>query len=339
MKRSIVVLFTFLLIITIQSCKSHSTKNDLEKMNLKGSVIGVKLKGSVVGVKYEDDDFYFFNKDGFIEKIIHYKDKNSKVIYSIEEFIYTDNLLNKIIKKNNIYPNEADEIVKVDGLNENVITNYIYNKEKQLIKTIENFSIDENIIKYFFYNNDGKLIKDSSFTEYLTKPEFKHLITSEVNKYTYLNDEVTHDEIFYDEKFIQKIAKFKDEFGEFYISEKKIEFEFSKDNIGNWVQKKWNINGEPKIASRILFYKGEDISSYIDDYNNFKSSKGESNNKIIQEIEKKWINCRYCHGTGMVDCDYCKGSGMSINGTNCFICEGKRSLNCENCYGRGQVQE
>ncbi len=40
MKSSTIHLFAFLLILTIQSCKSHLVKNDLEKMNLKGNVIG-----------------------------------------------------------------------------------------------------------------------------------------------------------------------------------------------------------------------------------------------------------------------------------------------------------
>lgn len=316
-------LFAILFLAALTSCGSHSKKNDLEIMN---------LKGSVIGLLNEDNKYYFFNKDGFIEKTIQYNDINKKDIYKIEEYIYTDNLLNKTIEK-------------INNINENIITNYIYNKGKQLIKKIRPSTTFGNTYTYFFYNNDGKLIKDSMNAGFPPLEYFIGLKDIQVHKYTYLNDEVSYYEYF--ENDSKQIVKFKDEFGEFYISDKKIEYEFSKDNIGNWVEKKWNINEEPKINSRIILYKGEDISSYLDDYNNFKSSKGESKNIIIQESEKKLVTCSLCYGTGLKTCLECGGKGkircqscigqprLKSDLSYCSDCGGSQSQFCYRCVGDG----
>lgn len=316
-------LFAILFLGALTSCGSHSKKNDLEIMN---------LKGSVIGLLNEDNKYYFFNKDGFIEKTIQYNDINKKDIYKIEEYIYTDNLLNKTIEK-------------INNINENIITNYIYNKEKQLIKKITPSTTFGNTYTYFFYNNYGKLIKDSMNSGFPPGEVFRGLKDIQVDKYTYLNDEVSYYEFF--ENDSKQIVKFKDEFGEFYISDKKIEYEFSKDNIGNWVEKKWNINGEPKINSRIILYKGEDISSYLDDYNTFKSSKGESKNIVIQESEKKLVTCSLCYGTGLKTCLECGGKGkircqscigqprLKSDLSYCSDCGGSQSQFCYRCVGDG----
>ena len=330
MKSSTIHLFAFLLILTIQSCKSYSAKNDLEKMN---------LKGNVIGLLNEKNEFYFFNKDGFIEKFIQYFGSDREVC-AFQDYIYVENLLNKTIGR----------LYISDFVDENILTNYIYNKDKQLIKTSSPTKTLGNTYKYFFYDKDGKLIKDSSVNIKQDVPE-----DIEVYKYTYLKDEVAYYE--HIKNGYSEIAKFKDDFGEFYLSKKEIEFEFSTDNIGNWVEKKKIINRKSIVRpeksityTRLIFYSGEDISRYLDDYNRFKSSKSgstENHNTEITTEKKHLVTCGACYGTGQKTCLECGGKGktrcqscigqprLKADLSYCSDCGGSQSQFCYRCVGDG----
>jgi hypothetical protein len=303
----------------------------------------MNLKGSVIGLLDEKGAFYFFNKDGFIEKFISYEGIDREVC-AFQDYIYVENLLNKTIGR--IYISEI--------LDENILTNYIYNKDKQLIKTSspsKNKYLGSEY-KYFFYDKDGKLIKDSSITFLPDVPEDENTV---VNKYTYLNDEVAYYEQIKDGYSV--IMKFKDDFGEFYLSKKESEFEFSTDNIGNWVEKKKIINRKSKVRpeksityTRLIFYSGEDISRYLDDYNRFKSSKSgstENHNTEITTEKKHLVTCGACYGTGQKTCLECGGKGktrcqscigqprLKADLSYCSDCGGSQSQFCYRCVGDG----
>lgn len=68
-----------------------------------------------------------------------------------------------------------------------------------------------------------------------------------------------------------------------------------------------------------------------------------SNNQNVQ-TEKQWVNCKYCHGSGLKDCYSCNGKGTQHCGScsnykeTCSVCIGSRTYgNCNECDGRGQV--
>lgn len=75
-----------------------------------------------------------------------------------------------------------------------------------------------------------------------------------------------------------------------------------------------------------------------------------SNSSVSKEnqnmqTQKQWVNCKYCHGTGLNTCRLCDGSGVERYGTgtgfeerSCGRCRGKTTDgNCNECEGRGQV--
>lgn len=74
---------------------------------------------------------------------------------------------------------------------------------------------------------------------------------------------------------------------------------------------------------------------------NDNSNSSDSNNI---ETQKQWVNCKYCHGTGLKDCYTCAGEGTTHclncynNKESCFRCNGKGTYgDCDECDGRGQV--
>lgn len=69
---------------------------------------------------------------------------------------------------------------------------------------------------------------------------------------------------------------------------------------------------------------------------NDNSNSSDSNNI---ETQKQWVNCKYCHGTGLSVCYSCGGKGTSYdNKKECYRCNGKGTYgDCDECDGRGQV--
>jgi hypothetical protein len=123
-----------------------------------------------------------------------------------------------------------------------------------------------------------------------------------------------------------------------------------KDEAGEPILYYSLFDREPKQDPR---YGDSEISTTEDE-----SSYGSSENTSIQ---KQWVNCRYCHGSGTIICSSCKGSrqtecsrcnGAGYSGDySCNKCNGRGirtckrcngagySGDCQKCSGRGQVQE
>ena len=249
----LIILFSF------GSCDTKPTKtkspitkpplNDLQKMN---------LKGDVIALKDGDDKFYFFNQNGFIDKIIYY----SNGVDQIEDYLYSNNLLDK-------------QIVKMNGSDESVITTCIYNEKKQLVKKICKWSLGDGY-SYYIYNNDGKIIKDSLYQELFNYNKEKTYTFFHVTNYFYNKDTIDYTEFINEDG--KKLLKYKDEFGNFYETEnRRNNVEYVKDIMGNWIESKWDMDGKSYNKTRVVFYKGQDISSYLNTYNNFKSIKSGNN--------------------------------------------------------------
>jgi hypothetical protein len=70
----------------------------------------------------------------------------------------------------------------------------------------------------------------------------------------------------------------------------------------------------------------------------------ESSTNQNMQTQKQWVNCKYCHGSGLKDCYTCAGEGTTHclncynNKESCFRCNGKGTYgDCDECDGRGQV--
>ena len=79
------------------------------------------------------------------------------------------------------------------------------------------------------------------------------------------------------------------------------------------------------------------------------------------QVQKQWVNCKKCHGTGLYPCYSCNGTGLTSCGSCagrghsgdrvCYTCNGSgkekclscagvgNTGNCNYCDGRGQVLE
>ena len=131
--------------------------------------------------------------------------------------------------------------------------------------------------------------------------------------------------------------KTQDLFNEFVV------FKRLKDEAGEPILYYSLFEREPKPDPR---YDNSEISTIDNESSSYGSSEHTS-------VQKQWVNCKYCHGTGLEKCRTCKGRGqISVgNGSafgnspgfhmeNCYTCGGRGLYdNCSTCDGRGQVQE
>ena len=340
MKKTPIHLIVVFLGLLFQSCQSHSYKNDLEKLHLKGDITGLKIEGNM---------YFSFNDKGNIEKIIFFEDDKLSTISSVYYYYYVNNNLDKRIEK-------------YRGESETILTKYIYDNDKHLLKKESNNPKFGHNETFYFYDKNWNVIKDSNV----------NLITL-VNNYNYKNNEIVslESKTIANGETHKNILKFKDEMGEFHETEQESkEIKYLKDSKGNWIKKQWNKDGENHQAEQTIFYRGQDISEYENKLKEFESNpklnQSNSNNETTelstQSIpqQKQWVNCRECHGTGTEVCWQCKGKGNIrcdhctnglVYGKTCSVCHGTGQRedrlcngtgilgNCRKCKGRGQVQE
>jgi hypothetical protein len=260
-----------LLLFCLHSCKSKLPKNDLAKMN---------LSGEVILIKDVDDHYYFFNDQGFIIKSYLV----SKTSREIANYYYIYNILSKIIT------NSRDE----NDLSEGIETySYDNNKLQYKISTITKNTSKEIInSKTLYYYNGETLVMDSTIDiwENFFLPFFG---IKTLNYYTYNRNNIskieTKSKWGYSKNDLngQKI-KYNNSYSiyengleiERENSDQKIKFEYDKDPIGNWITKKSIGAKNEFISTRVLFYKGDDITANEKTYNIIKESILNSNKSI-----------------------------------------------------------
>ncbi len=146
---------------------------------------------------------------------------------------------------------------------------------------------------------------------------------------------------------------------------------YKYDNKGNWIERRWEKDGESHIVNRKIYYKGEDYKDIISQYESMKSSlmssnPDETNSPNYQENNEyqqpsnnqsrsgQWITCSKCGGTGkaicydcggrgIVECPQCHGRGYTYNDRSekvtCYVCNGRGTIRCETCFGKGNTGE
>ena len=313
--------------------KKYSEYTDLEKMNLKGDVIGLK--------DYEGG-FYFFNERGMIDKTF-FSGENSHYSFSLDVF-NNDILTNRFYFFEDFNVNVEFKYDMNSFLVEE-ISSGTNNSSKKIYKNDKNgfpIEVSDETYKDVKYWNNGTL--DSSKTIF-----FDEKFGGLYNKF--LDGRCI---IFKNSQGIEN-------------------FKYTLDSKGNDIKKiTINDQGIITDSSeRIIIYKGEDLSKYIRDYVNvvskltktdgtFSFNKNIDNNTTDnyqeQPQQKEKIMCSRCGGTGQKICDNCYGKGETrcyrCNGTGfasdgrrciycnggfekCTRCYGKTRLSCDGCASRG----
>lgn len=301
-------------LLCLHSCKSKLPKNDLEKMN---------LNGEVILIKDVDDNYYFFNDQGFIIKSYFVSNTSKK----IANYFYINNILSKVIT-NSRDENDLSEEIETYSYNNNKLqykvstttkntnegivkskTSYYYNSENLVMdSTIE---ISENFILPFF------AIKRLNYYTYngnnISKIETK-------SKWAFSNNDLNDQKIKYNNS--QSIYENGLEI-ERENSDQKIKFDYDKDQIGNWVTKKSMGAKNEFTTTRILFYKGDDISTYEEKFNFTKDAIFNSNlvnSKTSNKIKKDQISLEVESLNN--DSETKKFKGQQEQKRNCYSCNG-----------------
>jgi hypothetical protein len=331
--------------------KKYSEYTDLEKMNLKGEVIGV-ADYSTSDCK-NCYDFTFYNENGNVEKEF---DNRDNAFLILRHYIYLNNILRNQI---NYYLFE----------NNTSSTNMSY------------FQYDSSLCLQSEMNHSNLYNKIFEFTKYeYDKNGFPKEKISDSKERYYWNAGILDSQILiYDNKILSKK----------YFSEGRLVKDVRIDSKGNidkassfiYTYKLDSTGNDIKLVStsfegakdsseRTIIYKGGDLSIYYNTYieleakiNKINAEKStehsnvNSNNYVApQPVEKEKIICNRCGGTGQKICERCFGKGETrcyrCNGTGvandgrrciyctggyerCTGCQGRTRISCDGCAGRG----
>ena len=317
MKKIFKLIFLSLLLLSFGSCAKHTNQNDLEKMY---------LKGDVILLKDIDDEYYFFDDKGFITKSYSSYEKTK----SISNYYYINNKLSKIITISS----------DIDGTGENIDT-YYYDDKGSLQYNISNGvkNKEKAFLKTFYFYKGNFLVMDSTL-DFIENGFMPFIGRKVIQNYKYNGNIISKVE-YKTSKFYKSKKEFDDEIGNFSIGyslyldgleserineEEKIRFEYGKDPIGNWISKKSVGSKNEFTSTRVIYYKGDDITIYEKTFNNKKdailatnqsigkitdeniqeqtSEKSEGSDNLVaahtynsNQLEEK-RKCYSCNGTG-----------------------------------------
>lgn len=249
-------LLTFLIVILLFSCQSdnknatefikkYSEYTDLEKMN---------LKGEVIGLKDYDDHFYFFNEKGMIEKEFH-----NENIWSVYD--YSNNRLLNIFSGNL-------------GSGDLWLTNFEY--ESGFILTKTSFDLIEQVSSYQYkYKNDVNGFPIEEFfgfepNDKIASTKFFRNNLKLDSSYKYVMGDLSSKFIYADGRE-GKYIEF-DDFGG-VDKENSCDFNYEVDIKGNDFKKKSIfLSGKVDSAERVILYKGDDLTKYSTIYSTIFSN-------------------------------------------------------------------
>ena len=343
MKSTISLFSFFLLIIFFYSCNSNEQKiSDLKKYSAYNDLEKMSLKGDVIGIQDYSEDLISFNDFGFIEKSISY---GSDADYRLKDYIYVKNIL-----KSHFTYNSSFNLWTRDD--------YTYDEKGSLINEINNSKFGKQVIDY--KNNANGFPTEYIQKTFLSKTKTINYWTNSILDSSYgfsNNGRNTNIEYFTNGRISKRIVF--DEDGE--IDKKYTrDFVYVLDSNSNDIKQIFtNLLGEVDSSERKIFYKNSNFkSNFIQKYialqskvynltsnNNIESSSDNYNEERTNE--KQWVNCSHCHGTGIKECTTCYGKGKmqcgncngtgiwGYNNTRCVGCGGKGEVRCDYCYGKG----
>jgi hypothetical protein len=341
--------------------KKYSEYTDLEKMNLKGEVIGV----ANYNISNCENCYYFtfYNEKGNIDKEF---DNRANDFLMSRHYIYLSNILRNQI--NNQLFNNSKLSTGIDYLNYD---------SSFCLQSRTSYSSSDNKIRYTKYEYDKNGFPKEEITD-----DFKE-------KFYWNNGTLDSQILIADNQVFSKKVYIKNRLSQEIIFDENgnindamsYNYKYKLDGYGNDI--KWirtSFKGAIDSFERVIIYKGGDLTKYFNAYIELQrrmyqisgNQVGTPNNTDFetennfqeQPQQKQWVNCKICHGTGLNVCSECGGKGIREcpnchgrgfnydaqhstcnycggNGqVKCIQCYGKGNRgNCYSCGGRGQVQE
>jgi YD repeat-containing protein len=358
MKKFFSIIQAFFILI-VSSCtistKNSKQRTDLEKENLKGDVILI----------VEDH-----KKDGKLKNIIKlYNDIGNLETIFDDTFIEDFPIMTTFYYQNN----KIQSSIKTGYKKEKFYVETFYNYDKtgsltsSLSKSLTGTKAKKNIVYIVDENNNiiSEKINDSELNVETNYYYSKNIKDSVVTRYSGVWNKI-HVDYFIDGNLDRTYDKDLDS-----KEESTITYRYEYDAVGNWISQIYYLNGK-KIDDKIrkIYYKGNDITSVIkpidefkkkmisanappneasDSYKSNNNSQTTNSNSISNnQIQKQWVNCDRCHGSGLRDCNECGGKGEKKcsrchgtgiwaweNNKTCYECGGKGIKQCNRCYGKG----
>lgn len=319
--------------------KKYSEYTDLEKMNLRGEVIGFK-NYSVLS------SFDFFNNYGMVER-------SYLKIDGVNFFWINLNVFSKgyMTSKITIYDNQQFSRISYlyDSSNYLLSEKEISQNSQPSITFYKNDSngypleMESSGSKKVYYWNLGKLDSVYNYYENIVSTKIYYQNGRESKRVVY--DKTGSVDKKYSKKYVYYFDRFKNDVK--FIST--------------------NLLGEKDSAERIIIYKGDDLTKYENEFNKILSqvTKTHKSQIIVQDNQdisnrnsngffqsgpeqKEKINCSECGGSGQKICEkcygkgetrciICNGSGVSRDGRRCIYCSGGYEK-CTRCYGKTRVR-
>lgn len=242
--------------------KKYSEFTGLEKMNLKGDVVGIKDYGGF--------HFYFINNNGNIDKSYFYYDDKIK---SFSTYLYTND---KLINVLHLHENIDNSIACFNEF-------FYYDNNSNLISRIQSYSIGkEPDGQNFTYDKNG--FPNETFNKNTGQLESKsYWNNGELDSVYHYNEKMILDNIEYFKN--GRIIKFL-----FFNNSGEIErnssrdYQYFYDRNGNDIKYiTTSYLGFKDSSERIIFYKGDEISNYLDRFQNLVTEITNTGNRTFNK--------------------------------------------------------
>lgn len=344
------------------SIKKYSEYTDLEKMNLKGDVIGFSKYDSETS---DHTSFIFINNGNISNEFLYYPlQADGSHLYRYANYIFNNNLLvfkielsrggdDQYTKEYEKYSYEKNLLVKINTYGDDWTERSIisYDNSGFPKKEIEIYQSNDQYNEYYYYWKDGKLDSTIRFYGKVLKDKNYYKDGRVIKKIDYNEDGSVNNK--YSANFEYKLDRFNNDTAI-----------IKKDLSGNIL--------EGGTQTRVIKYKGEDITHYVNTLiemhslvQELGSDKSTTVNDFNTEIydnsqsapvvkEKIMCNrcggtgqkiCERCYGKGETRCYRCNGTGVANDGRRCIYCtggyerctgcQGRTRISCDGCASRG----
>jgi len=320
MIRTYLILLSLLLFIGFSN-ETYSQKNDIEEMNLKGSVRSLKKqtydvvvkkgeihKGKIV-IEYESKQHFIFDTNGNKIEEGSYK---YEIDESINKYTYKYNDKGNKTEKKKYYPGGVLEtkyiykyndngnlIEESDYFNENILNNkytYKYDDTGNLIETNYSNPTGMKTKQTYKYDERENLIEKIYYTSFSVSSGYKGYETKSIYKYDSIGNEIAK-ENYMDGKFTEKVTYKYDDIGNMtkenlYDSFGKTlgESQYKYDVKGNKIEWSYKNALYGGLEGKVTF-KYDDKGNLIEEnnYQSFGLSQNNTTDKYEYDENNNWI--------------------------------------------------
>jgi hypothetical protein len=330
--------------------KKYSEYTDLEKMNLKGGVIGIDDYHYPCSNNNNCYLFTFYNEGGNIEKTFDSRDDQ----LILEQNIYLNNRLQNNIRYS--YFNIANV--------NNSIYYFKYDSNFNLQKRTIYDPADRSTYEAMYFYDENGFPKEEIEAESKKLTFWSNGNLDSIS--AFFNNKLSFKEYYLNGRIVKRLIYSLD--GDKINTNDSYTCTYFLDKNGNDIKLvNTYFNGKKDSLFRKIFYKGDDISIYYDKYIELVvkinsigyNNVGENNSyndfqEQPQQKEKIMCNrcggtgqkiCERCYGKGETRCYRCNGTGVANDGRKCIYCtggyerctgcQGRTRISCDGCASRG----